>query len=38
MNVRVLELIDETTGSKVELEGSRLPGFHMSEVLDALRS
>jgi hypothetical protein len=38
VNVRVLELIDETTGSKVELEGSRLPGFHMSEVLDALRS
>jgi hypothetical protein len=38
VNVRVLELIDEATGSKVELEGSRLPGFHTSEVLDALRA
>jgi hypothetical protein len=38
VNVRVVELIDETTGSKVELEGQRLPGFHVSEVIDALRS
>jgi hypothetical protein len=38
VNVRVLELIDEKTGSKVELEGSRLPGFHMSDVLHALGS
>lgn len=36
VNVRVVELIDETTGSKVELEGPRMPGFHVSDVLDAL--
>jgi hypothetical protein len=38
VNVRVVELIDESTSSKVELEGQRLPGFHVSEVIDALRS
>jgi hypothetical protein len=38
VNVRVLELIDEPSGSKVELEGPRLPGFHVGEVLDALRA
>jgi hypothetical protein len=38
VNVRVLELIDETTSSRVELEGERLPGFHVSDVIDALRS
>lgn len=32
------ELIDETTSSRVELEGERLPGFHVSDVIDALRS
>jgi hypothetical protein len=38
VNVRVLELIDGSTGSKVELESSRMPGFHMTDVLEALRS
>lgn len=38
VNVRVVELIDETTSSRVELEGERLPGFHVSDVIDALRS
>ena len=38
VNVRVLELIDDTTDSRVELEGMRLPGFHVSQVIDALRS
>jgi hypothetical protein len=36
VNVRVVELVDESTGSKVELEGERLPGFHASDVIDAL--
>jgi hypothetical protein len=38
VNVRVVELIDETTSSRVELKGERLPGFHVSDVIDALRS
>lgn len=38
VNVRVVELIGEATGSRVELEGPRLPGFHVSQVIDALRS
>ena len=38
VNVRVLELIDGTSSSRVELEGERLPGFHVSDVIDALRS
>jgi hypothetical protein len=38
VNVRVVELIDDTTDSRVELEGTRLPGFHVSEVIDALQS
>ena len=38
VNVRVVELIDESTGSRVELEGQRLPGFHVSQVIDALGS
>jgi hypothetical protein len=37
-NVRVVELIHTSTGSKVELEGARLPGLHVSDVIDALRS
>ena len=35
---RVVELIDETSSSRVELEGERLPGFHVSDVIDALQS
>lgn len=38
VNVRVLELIDRESGAKVELEGQRLPGFHVSEVIHALES
>jgi hypothetical protein len=35
-NVRVLELIDKSSGSRIELEGSRLPITHSKDVLDAL--
>ena len=38
VNVRVLELIDTESGAKVELEGARMPGFHVGDVLDALRA
>jgi hypothetical protein len=38
VNVRVVELIDKATGAKVELEGARLPGFHVGDFLDAIRS
>ncbi len=38
INVRVLELIHSETGSRVELEGSRLPGQHAGDVIDALES
>jgi hypothetical protein len=36
-NVQVIELIDRTTGTKVELEGSRIPGIHAKDVIAALR-
>ena len=35
-NVRVVELVDRTTGARVELEGARMPGFHVGDVLHAL--
>jgi hypothetical protein len=38
VNVRVVELIDSATGAKVELEGARMPGFHVGDFLDALRA
>ena len=38
VNVRVLELIDEASGSRIELEGSRLPMTHSDDVIAALRS
>jgi hypothetical protein len=38
VNVRVLELIDTDSGAKIELEGARLPGFHVGDVLAALRA
>jgi hypothetical protein len=38
VNVRVVELIHSASGDKVELEGARMPGFHVGEVLDALRA
>ena len=37
VNVRVLELIDESTGSRLELEGNRLPVTHSKDVIDVLR-
>ena len=36
VNVRVLELIDEATGSRIELEGSRLPVTHTKDVIELL--
>jgi len=38
VNVRVLELIDEKTGSRIELEGNRLPLTHTKDVIEALKS
>lgn len=38
LNVRVLELIDEATGSRVELKGNRLPATHSKDVIQALSS
>jgi hypothetical protein len=37
VNVRVLELIDEATGSRIELEGNRLPVTRSKTVIDLLR-
>ncbi len=37
VNVRVLELVDETSGSRLELEGNRLPVTHSRDVIDVLR-
>jgi hypothetical protein len=36
LNVRVVELHDRATGARVELEGARMPGFHVRDVLHAL--
>jgi hypothetical protein len=36
VNVRVLELIDDASGSKIELEGNRLPVTHSKDVIEAL--
>jgi hypothetical protein len=36
VNVRVLELIDERTDSKIELEGSRLPITHSHDLIKFL--
>jgi hypothetical protein len=36
VNVRVVELFDRATGARVELEGARMPGFHVGDVLSAL--
>jgi hypothetical protein len=37
VNVRVLELIDDKSGSRIELEGNRLPVTHSKDVIEALR-
>ncbi|GAA2140055.1 hypothetical protein GCM10009844_09360 [Nocardioides koreensis] len=36
LNVRVLELIDPATGSRIELEGNRIPLTHSKDVIEAL--
>jgi hypothetical protein len=36
VNVRVLELIHPDTGSRIELEGSRIPLAHSKDVIEAL--
>lgn len=36
VNVRVLEMIDEPTNSRIELEGDRLPVTHARDVMDEL--
>jgi hypothetical protein len=36
VNVRVLELIDERTGSRIELEGNRLPITHSHDLIEYL--
>jgi hypothetical protein len=36
VNVRVLELIDTASGSRIELEGNWLPLTHPKDVIDAL--
>lgn len=36
VNVRVLELIDEESGSRIELEGNRLPITHSKDVIETL--
>jgi hypothetical protein len=36
VNVRVLELIRDDTGARIELEGSRIPVTHSHDVIDAL--
>lgn len=38
INVRVVELVHADSGSRVELEGSRLPGQHVGDVIHALQS
>jgi hypothetical protein len=37
LNVRILELIDNASGSRIELEGNRLPVTRSKDVIDALR-
>lgn len=36
VNVRVLELVDTTSGARIELEGNRLPVTHSGDVIKAL--
>jgi hypothetical protein len=36
LNVRVLELIDSESGSRIELEGNRLPITHSKDVIQEL--
>jgi hypothetical protein len=36
VNVRVLELIDDDSGSRIELEGNRIPVTHAQDVIKVL--
>jgi hypothetical protein len=36
VNVRVLELIDDDSGSRIELEGNRIPVTHAADVIKVL--
>ena len=36
VNVRVLELVDSSSGSSIQLEGNRIPLTHTKDVIDAL--
>lgn len=38
VNVRVLELIQDESGARIELEGSRIPVTHSKDVIDVLRA
>ena len=38
VNVRVVELIHDASGSRIELEGNRLPITHSKDVIEALRA
>jgi hypothetical protein len=38
VNVRVLELIDNSSDSRIELEGNRLPLTHSKDVIHILGS
>ena len=38
VNVRMLELIDDASGSRIELEGNRLPVTHSKDVIEALET
>jgi hypothetical protein len=37
VNVRVVELVHDASGSRIELEGNRLPVTHSKDVIEALR-
>src|SRR5690349_10852857 len=36
VNIRVLELIDDASGDRIELEGARLPITHAKDVIEAV--
>jgi hypothetical protein len=36
VNVRILELVDESSGSRISLEGNRLPVTHSKDVIEEL--
>jgi len=38
VNVRILELVDSSTGSTIQLEGNRIPLTHSKDVIDVLRA